>query len=336
MVIDLLFTCTILFIVTFLLLKAFIPHAKKFGLLDIPNERSSHKSPTPRGAGIIFGSVSMIGISIFYILHFGNFNYSYALLSLIIIYATGIYDDIFKMKYKIKFLFILIAIIIAYYHGIQITSLGTYFGYDLNLGYLSLPFTIFAIAGFTNALNLTDGLDGLAGSISVVILLGLFIIGKINSDWLLMSLSILLVAPLLAFLIFNWYPAKIFMGDSGSLFLGFSIALLSVYALKYINPVSVLFLTAIPMFDTLIVMRRRVQRKQSMFVADKNHLHHILFKFKGDSQFTVINLIQSQIIFVLIFIQVYNKSNTINLVLFLLLFTVLFNLFDPRSKYRRN
>jgi UDP-GlcNAc:undecaprenyl-phosphate GlcNAc-1-phosphate transferase len=202
------------------------------------------------------------------------------------------------------------------------------------LGYFALPFTIFAVVGATNALNLSDGLDGLAGSLSVVMLACLLFIGITYNDDILICLPLLLMAPLLAFLKFNWHPAKVFMGDSGSLFLGFTIALLCIYALKYINPSSVLFLMAIPILDTLMVMKRRKQRKQSMLVADKNHLHHILLSFKKNKTFTVKSLIKLQIAFGLIFIQVYDKSDLINLILFIILFFTFFNLFDPRISYR--
>lgn len=334
MFINFLLMFLFLFISTYYLLKLFISSAPKFGLVDIPNHRSSHSTPIVRGAGFVFGLIFLIGICIFSYLSSHTLSYSYILIALILVYLTGVYDDINDIHSKLKFLSIIIAAVIAYYDGFAIVSLGTYFGIELTLGYLSLPFTIFAIVGFTNALNLTDGLDGLAGSISIVILLGLFYIGFIHNDNILTYLSFSLIVPLFAFLIFNWHPAKVFMGDSGSLFLGFTLAILCIYALKYINPVSILFLAAIPLLDTLIVMLRRKQRKQSFFVADKNHLHHILFNFKKDHLFTVKSLLKIQIVFVLIFIQVYDKPDIINLILFGVLFTIFFKLFDPRKQYR--
>jgi len=164
---------------------------------------------------------------------------------------------------------------------------------------------------------------------------GLLYIGVQQGDSILIYIPIFLISLLLSFLWFNWSPAKVFMGDSGSLFLGFTIALLSIYSLKYINPSSILFLAAIPMLDTLMVMRRRKQRGQSLFIADKNHLHHILLGIKKDKQYTVYTLIKLQILFTLIFVQVYNKSDFINLILFALLFLIFFNLFDPRMAYRK-
>ena len=335
MTLTILFCLSLAFVLTFILLKLFIPNAHKFGLLDVPNERSVHKKPIARGAGIIFAFVFLVNILLFSVFSELDTNYTYIFLALLIVYFTGIYDDLHNIKSRTKFFLIIIAAVIAYYDGFVIDSVGHYFGYEFSLGWLSLPFTVFAVVGFTNALNLTDGLDGLASSISIVILISLSYLGFKHDDIILSCIPLLLTASLLAFLIFNWYPAKVFMGDSGSLFLGFTIAMLSIYALKYINPASILFLAAIPLLDTLVVMRRRKQRKQSLFTADKNHLHHILLKFKKDKLFTVTSLIRLQVLFALIFIQVYDKSDSINLVLFTLLFFVFFTLFDPRMSYRK-
>ena len=105
------------------------------------------------------------------------------------------------------------------------------------------------------------------------------------------------MAALAAFLLFNWHPAKIFMGDSGSLTLGFVISVLAIRATEYIHPVSVVFLVSLPVFDTLIVMIRRKVSSQSMFTADKTHIHHVLFNFfEGDTKRTVIFLSIFQII----------------------------------------
>ncbi|WP_297431323.1 glycosyltransferase family 4 protein [Sulfurimonas sp.] len=334
-----LYSFTILFLlllfVTYVGIRLFIKNAEKFGLVDVPNHRSAHKEPVARGAGIVFGAFFLIALTITCAFVFPELHMHYAYLALLIVYGAGVYDDFADISSRKKFMFIIIAAVIVYYNGFRVETLGTYFGYEFSLGYMALPFTIFAIVGFTNALNLTDGLDGLAGSISVIILASLVYVGYQHSDAFLISTSLLLISVLVAFLLLNWYPAKVFMGDSGSLFLGFVIALLSIYALKYINPTSALFLAAIPLLDTLVVMRRRKQRKQSLFVADKNHLHHILLKFKRDKIFTVSSLLKLQVLFSLIFIQVYNKSDIVNLALFALLFSIFFNLFDPRMQYRK-
>ena len=217
----------------------------------------------------------------------------------------------------------------------SIFSLGTYFGYEVFLpGWLVFPFTFFAIAGYTNALNLMDGLDGLAASISMVILVTFLAIGILHHDELIISLSLFFIVTLLAFLLFNWHPAKVFMGDSGSLSLGMVIAILGILSTQYITPVSILFIVALPILDTFIVMIRRMQRHISPFHADKNHMHHFLFNVKGDIRYTVMILTMMQMIFSIIGFQVSQASDFLSLILFILLFSIYLNLFDQRLKRR--
>ena len=329
---SLLITCIILFIITYFAIRRFITLAPKLSLVDIPNSRSSHKKITPRGAGMVFGLIFLLGVFIY---DFQNFTeIKYTLFAIFLIYICGVLDDRFDISPKQKLIFIIVASVIVYFNGYQITNIGTFFNVSLNLGYLALPFTIFAIVAFTNAVNLSDGLDGLAGSISTIILSAIFIIGFIYQDNTLMVWSAILISVVLAFLVLNWHPAKVFMGDSGSLLLGFIIAILSIKALNYINPVSILFLAAVPILDTLVVFRRRIQRGMSPFTADKNHLHHILNNIKQDKAFTVKMLIYIQLVFSCMFFQLHKESDFLNLVVFLLLFLIFFNLFDPRAKRR--
>lgn len=329
---SLLITCIILFIITYSAIRQFITLAPKLSLVDIPNDRSSHKNITPRGAGMVFGFIFLIGVFIY---DFENFaEIKYTLLSIFLIYICGVLDDRFNISPKQKLVFIVVSSIIVYFNGYQITNIGTFFNITVNLGYLALPFTIFAIVAFTNAVNLSDGLDGLAGSISVIILSAIFIIGFVYHDNTLMVWSAILISIILAFLVLNWHPAKVFMGDSGSLLLGFIIAILSIKSLNYINPASVLFLAAVPILDTLIVFRRRMQRGISPFTADNNHLHHILNNIKQDKAFTVKMLITIQVAFSCIFLQVHQQDDALNLLSFLLLFSIFFNLFDPRARRR--
>jgi UDP-GlcNAc:undecaprenyl-phosphate GlcNAc-1-phosphate transferase len=329
---SLLFFCIILFIITYFSIKKFITLAPKLSLIDVPNERSSHKKITPRGAGLVFGFIFLIGILIFDSSNFSEIKYT--LLAMLVIYICGIVDDIYTISSKQKFAFIIVASVIVFFNGYQITNIGTFFTIPLNIGFLALPFTVFAIVGFTNALNLSDGLDGLAGSISIIILSAIFIIGFIYDDNTLIVWSALLISVVSAFLFLNWHPAKVFMGDSGSLLLGFVIAILSIKALNYINPISVLFLAALPIIDTLVVFRRRMQRGMSPFSPDKNHLHHILNNIKQDKAFTVRMLITIQLVFSCMFLQLHRQDDGLNLVVFFLLFFIFFNLFDPRAKRR--
>lgn len=326
--------CFVLVIVTFFTIKFFITIAPKLGLIDKPNGRSSHKKPTPRGAGIVIGI--MFFLSMFVFQTELALELIYPMIAFFIIYICGIVDDLKELGSKIKFLFIIIGTIILYYNGFSIDYVGTYFSHELYLGYLALPFTIFAFVGFTNGLNLIDGLDGLAGGVSSIILSSLLIIGILNEDQILIIIPAFLLAIIFGFLLLNWNPAQVFMGDSGSLFLGFMISFLSFKALDYVTPTAILFLAAIPVLDTMIVIRRRLQRKKSPFEADKNHIHHILYNMKRNKSFTVNTLILIQSAFCLIFLQILNSDDILNILLFLVLYLIFFNLFDPRARRRHN
>lgn len=264
-------------ILTFIFIKLIIKNAKVLGLVDIPNERSSHTKITPRGAGIGFGFAFFFTILFF---HFDLFlEFWTVFLAIFIVFLVGILDDHKDASPKAKFYAIFLSTTILYFSDISIYSLGIFLGYEISLWYFALPFSMFALAGFTNALNLIDGLDGLAASISFIILSTFLYLGYIYKDELIITICSVTLVSLIAFLYFNWNPAKIFMGDSGSLFLGFVISLVATLSLKYIHPIAVFYLAAIPILDTLIVMTRRIRNGKSPFTPDKTHLHHILLKF---------------------------------------------------------
>lgn len=329
---------TILFLSTFLLASIFlallIRYSDVVGMVDIPNNRSAHKRITPRSGGIAIFSAFMLSSLLFNLTQFAEYFYIYSAIS--IIFLIGFLDDKFDVSPRLKFLFIFISTLILYLYGVEISSIGTYFGYTLNLpAWVILPFTFFAIAGFTNSLNLMDGLDGLAGSIALIILIAFLSIGYLNNDGLMITLSFSLIGAIIAFLLFNWNPAKIFMGDSGSLTIGFIIALLSVLSLKYINPTAVLFIIALPLLDTFIVMTRRIQRGISPFSADKNHIHHFLYNVKMDVRFVVILLASIQGAFTLIGYQIRDAESVLSLLLFCLMFYIFLSLFDQRLKRRK-
>ena len=269
------------FLLSFFLIFLVKKYASKVGLIDIPNERSTHQDHTPRGAGIgFFLAVALLSPCFYFELFF---SYTWTLVAICLIFIIGVLDDHHDTSPNTKFIIIILATIFLSFDDILISDIGTFFGVSLSLGWFALPFTIFAVVGFTNALNLIDGLDGLSASISIVILAAFYTIGLQHGDLFMLVLSGAFIAGLLAFLLFNWYPASIFMGDSGSLTLGFIIALLAVKSLSYIPAVSVLFVAAIPIIDTIIVMVRRKLNGRSMFSADKCHVHHVMREFFAES-----------------------------------------------------
>ena len=306
----------IIFIVTLIFIKLIIINAPRLGLVDIPNERSMHTYHHPRGAGIgIFLAVAIVDPCFDFNLMLDHY---LSCLAIMAVFMVGVLDDHKDTSPNTKFIVLAIASVAVYFDGIYISSLGNLFGMDINLGWFAFPFTLVAIVGFTNALNLVDGLDGLAGSISIIILSTLLSIGYTHNDPFIIVLAASFIAALLAFMVYNWNPASIFMGDSGSLVLGFVIGLLVIKAAAYIHPVTVLFIIAIPLIDTIIVMVRRKRHGKSMFDADKTHIHHILYNFfNKDIKKTVIFLAFLQAAYSLTgLIMIESADQSISLILF--------------------
>jgi len=320
-------------ITSFIAINLLIRYATYLNLVDIPNERSVHKNATPRGAGIAFVLSVWLSVLLFEFQHFLTYYYIYFAIALVLI--VGVWDDFKRISPRLKFLFIFFAFLLLYFNDFAIFSLGTYLGYNISLpAWFVFPFTFFAIAGYTNALNLMDGLDGLAATVSLVMFLAFLAVGLQYNDELLITLSSAFIVALLVFLLFNWHPARIFMGDSGSLTLGMVVSILAIQATQYIAPAAVLFLVALPILDTFIVMTRRFQRHKPLFEADKNHLHHFLFNVKGDTRYTVMILALMQVVFSIIGYQMGKENELLSLILFGILFYLYLNLFDQRLKRR--
>jgi len=301
-------------------------NAERWGMIDIPNSRSAHREHTPRGAGIgLFLSVALMVLLFNHEMVFSHFLVFTAIL---MVFVIGLLDDHNDTSPNTKFLFIIVGTCLLYFDGVAITELGVFFGVNLSLGWLALPFTVFAVTGFTNALNLIDGLDGLAGTVSIVILSGFFFLGYTYHDLFMLVLSGSFMAALGAFLLYNWHPASIFMGDSGSLTLGFVISLLAVKSLAYLPTVSVLFVAAIPILDTLVVMIRRKRNGRSMFSADHCHIHHILKQFFAeDTPRTVLFLGVLQAIYTFTGLQFSKEADEGALLVLFILNVILLYLF---------
>ena len=255
--------------------------AKRINAIDLPkDERKIHTKPIPRLGGIaIFVSTL---ITMFY---YSNYSFNIILgisLGAIVIVITGILDDVYDLPAKIKLLMQIIAAIIVVSFGIRIEIFTNFFasaGY-INLGILSIPLTIFWIVGITNTVNLIDGLDGLAAGIAMIASFTLAYIALINNRVETATLLVILAGSSLGFLPYNFNPAKVFMGDSGSLFLGYFLSVVSILgavkgaaAITYFLPVLAL---GLPIFDTSYAILRRLINKRPIMEADKGHLHHKL------------------------------------------------------------
>lgn len=251
--------------------------AYKIGAIDIPADaRRMHKKPIPRLGGLaIFFSVIITSL-IFCKL-------SPALVSIwiggLILCVLGTLDDIFRLHWLVKLIVQIAAAALAVANGISIDQINLGGGY-LHLGGWSYPLTILWITGLTNAINFIDGLDGLACGVSAICACSICGVTLLMGDFSSALITAILAAACFGFLPFNRNPARIFMGDTGALFLGFTLAVISVEGvfklhtlISLLIPVSIF---ALPLFDTLFAILRRVLHGKSPFSADRGHLHHRL------------------------------------------------------------
>lgn len=270
----------------------------KYNIVDIPKDsRRVHSKPMPRIGGVAIVSSMLIGFLIYYLVTKDipsialNEKFIGYILGGLIIATMGLIDDLFNLRARYKFVFQLVASIIVYCFGISITGVKVPFFHSsvIELSWWAdLPLTMIWVIGVTNALNLIDGLDGLAAGITAISATSLLIIFVSTSASLeAIIISAVLVGAVLGFLPYNFNPAKTFMGDVSSNFLGFTMACVSIMGfakgytmLAIIAPVLVL---GIPIFDTIFAMVRRFLKGQPMLKPDGAHIHHRLIK-RGFSQ----------------------------------------------------
>ncbi len=299
------------------------------GIMDYPNNRSAHKKPTPLLGGIgiflsfllgyiLFGKESTLMLSI--------------LISSFLILLLGIFDDIkpIKARYKI-IVHILVALVVVFYGKLRLTHFDL-FGYYVNFGNWSYLVTVIIIISIINAINLIDGLDGLCAGISSIYFLTIGIIALLlnNIGGLDIILSFIMFGATLGFLVHNFPPAKIFMGDTGSTFLGLMISVIMLLGFKTVTLTSLIIpmvLLILPITDTLFAIIRRMIHKRPIGNADKEHIHHQLLK-KLSTRKTIIIIYVIEIIFSIITI-LYSIGYKKEMVIFyiLLLFLILFLVF---------
>ncbi|MCI5686910.1 MAG: undecaprenyl/decaprenyl-phosphate alpha-N-acetylglucosaminyl 1-phosphate transferase [Emergencia sp.] len=276
------------FVTAFALALLFTPVAikiaPKIGAIDVPKDgRRMHTKAMPRfgGLAIFAGTIGSLAI------YAGdNEKIIPVLIGGTMIYILGVVDDLKNLNAKVKFGGQLLVAILMYYMGLRIKFITNYFGEGaLHFGeVVCFIVTVLWIVGITNTINLIDGLDGLAAGNASISALCIAYVAYIHGDqygMMIVCLAMLALAGgCLGFLPFNFFPAKIFMGDGGSLFLGFMIAALSVVGplkrstiIAVVVPVVVL---GIPIFDTFFAILRRVVNKRPIMEADKGHLHHRL------------------------------------------------------------
>jgi UDP-GlcNAc:undecaprenyl-phosphate GlcNAc-1-phosphate transferase len=248
--------------------------------LDHPDARKVHQRPVPRVGGIAI-TLGVYGSGLFWNLQ-DQFLKAYLMGSAIIV-LFGILDDIRGLDFRFKFLSqVVAALVIVIYGGIRIRNLGGLLPDDMLLSdSIAIPLTVVAIVGVTNAVNLADGLDGLAGGICLLSFCCLGYLAYLDENPAISILCVALAGSIFGFLRYNTYPAELFMGDTGSQFLGFSAICLSLCLTQGKSPISPLvpvFILGFPILDTLSVMAQRIADKKPIFLADKNHFHHKLMR----------------------------------------------------------
>ena len=270
------------FLLTILLIPLTIKIARKTGMVDIPDKRKIHKYPTPRTGGLAIFAGVLLSLILFVTI---NKSIIILLTSSLIIFFTGIMDDMYDLSPWIKLFWQFVAAtVVIFWGGIRFKIGGNYSGF-LNFEVISIIISYLWIIGVTNAINLIDGMDGLAGGISFFSFGALTFISFLKGFYIQGIISSLFLGSIVAFLNFNLPPAIIFLGDAGSLLLGFNIAVLSLsVSYKTGTVIAIIFpalFVLIPVADTILAFIRRVLKgKNPLTNPDKGHIHHKLLLLK--------------------------------------------------------
>jgi len=256
--------------------------AFKLGAVDVPKDnRRMHKHPIPRMGGLAIFLGFLISVLIFApITH----EFQGILIGAVIIVILGIIDDIKSLGAKLKLCVQIVAALTAVFHGVMIEVINNPNIFSDNpywvLGWLGYPISVIWIVAITNSVNLIDGLDGLADGVSTIGAMTMLIIAVLLGEWDIALICGALVGACVGFMPYNMNPAKIFMGDTGSTFLGFVLGTLSIQGLfKYYAVISFLvpfIILGLPIFDTTVAFTRRILKGQSPMTADRSHIHHKL------------------------------------------------------------
>lgn len=325
------------FLTSLILTHLMIKISKNMNIMDIPNERSVHKKPTP-----LLGGIAIFLSFLFGFILFGNQNplMISILIASFLILLLGIFDDIKPIKARYKFVIhILVALIVVFYGGLKLTHVDI-FGLSLNFKWMSPYITILIIVGIINAVNLIDGLDGLCAGISSIYFLTIGVIALILNKFngLDIILSFIMLGATLGFLVFNYPPAKIFMGDTGSTFLGLMISVIMLLGFKTVTLTSLLIplvLLILPITDTLFAIIRRALNKKPIGQADKEHIHHQLLKHLSTRKTILVIYIVDLIFSVVSIFYAIGKKKEMIIFYILLMFILLYLVFKTNVIFKK-
>jgi UDP-GlcNAc:undecaprenyl-phosphate GlcNAc-1-phosphate transferase len=278
---------------TWLLLPKLTDIAVRIGLVDQPNRRKVHKRPKPLIGGVAM--VAGVGLSCLLFLHPASLRGFFIGLAILLI--VGFLDDFRELNHRLKFLAQFLSMgCLVFLSGVRLETLGELLpGFSLSIGYMVVPLTILSGVGVINAVNMADGLDGLAGGLALTAFASFSFLAHLNGQPNLMLLSLAFCGALIIFLKHNWHPSSLFMGDAGSLTIGFTLAFLSIAisqrGLGLVPPLTILLIMAVPVTDTLTVMTKRMIRKRSPFRADRTHFHHLLLRCGFTKRLSVLTIL---------------------------------------------
>jgi UDP-GlcNAc:undecaprenyl-phosphate GlcNAc-1-phosphate transferase len=307
------------FIISFLIVPVIIKYSLKKNILDVPGRRKIHKKVTPSMGGIaIFGGFFA---STLIWLDLQSLGYiKFILVALFVIFFIGVRDDLVPLKAIIKLLAqIMSSSLLIFFFDLKIGSLYGLFGIYALPNSISFALTVFTIIVITNSFNLIDGLDGLAGTIASIALLSFGIWFYLAGDNIFAVFCFSMLGAILAFLIFNWEPSEVFMGDTGALVIGMLLAVLSIHFINlnfqlpeqagfkfHASVATAACVIIIPLVDTSRIIILRLLKKQSPFRPDKSHIHHAIMRLGKTHRQTTIILAITQIFYIGVAV-VFNK-----------------------------
>lgn len=304
------FQAVIVFAVSLVVTLVMVPVSKRIaialGAVDYPSNRRVNKEPIPRCGGIGIYCGFMVGLILLYVgtnwwgwdihntYYIQHLNYPVLLLGVTAMFAIGLYDDIRQLHAGAKFILQIVAATIVAFSGVSIGSVYLFWCGFVDLGLFNIPLTVLYLVIFVNVINLIDGLDGLAAGIVAICSIALMALVLQRGTITLACVCVCLLASCLGFLRYNFNPASVFMGDSGSHFLGLMLGVISLTGVARMSSVVVLvvpiIIAGVPVIDTASAIVRRLLSHKSIGEPDLNHIHHRLLRSGLSQRATVLVL----------------------------------------------
>jgi UDP-GlcNAc:undecaprenyl-phosphate GlcNAc-1-phosphate transferase len=335
------------FVISFLIVPVIIKYSLRKNLVDIPGRRKIHKKVTPSMGGIAIFCGFFISTLIW--VDFSQWGHiKFILVALFVIFFIGVRDDLVPLRAFVKLIGqIMTACLLIFLFDLRLRSLYGVFGVQDMPVWISYALTIFTIIVITNSFNLIDGLDGLAGIVATIALLSFGTWFYLTGDHIFAIISFTMLGAIFAFLIFNWEPSEVFMGDTGALVIGMTLAILAIHFIdsNYNLPLEAPYrfhasigtaacFIMIPLVDTSRIIILRLWKRQSPFKPDKSHIHHAIMRLgKTHSQTTLI-LGATQVCFVILAISLKNSPEKV-LLSAIILIAILLSVFLDRMILRR-